>query len=170
MKKLQNQVQATPRQQAQARYNSARVNLLLMIILTAVNIILSFLKVDYYLLFSATIPYLSVVFASVSGYTEFLVVAVCIAAIILIVYLLCWIFSKKQYGWMIAALVLFALDTVAMAGFFIFTGEFSGILDAIIHVVVLYYLIMGTVSGVKLSKLPEEIEEEELTPPAEDQE
>ena len=168
-------VQLSPRALAQNKYNSARANLFLMLALTAVNIILLFFKSDYMLLFSATVPYLAVLFGQLSGVTSGLVVGVCIAAIIILVYFLCWILSKKSYGWMIAALVLFSIDTIALVGFYIFAGEFSGIIDAAIHALVLYYLIVGTINGIKLSKLPEEEEEdeaiieEELTAPSEEQ-
>ena len=159
-------VQVSPRELAKARYNSARVNLLLMLILTAVNIVLLFVNSGYMLLFSATVPYLIVAFSGMSNMIEVIVVSVCIAAIIVLVYFLCWIFSKKSYGWMIAALVLFSIDTVVLVAFYVFVGEFSGILDFVIHALVLYYLIIGTVSGVKLSRLPEEeetVEEEAVT-------
>ena len=175
MKKQSVPVQVSPRELAKAKYGSARANLLLMIILTVVNIGLLFFGSDTMFLFCATVPYLAVMFGQLSYVITGFVVCICIAAIIILVYFLCWIFSKKSYGWMIAALVLFSVDTVVMAGFYILLGELSGIIDAVIHALVLYYLIMGTVNGVKLSKLSEEDEEDEaiteeaLTPTSEDQ-
>ena len=49
----------TAREAVQRKFNSARSNLLLMIILTFVNVILYFVGTDSMLLFSATIPYLA---------------------------------------------------------------------------------------------------------------
>ncbi len=51
---------------------------------------------------------------------------------------------------------MFIIDTVAMAAFFIWTEDFSGILDAVIHVCVLYYLFMGVKNSKLFKKLPEE--------------
>ena len=149
-------VQLSPRALAQNKYNSARANLFLMLALTAVNIILLFFKSDYMLLFSATVPYLAVLFGQLSGVTSGLVVGVCIAAIIILVYFLCWILSKKSYGWMIAALVLFIIDTIYMAYFYISASDASGILDVVIHALVLYYLFVGVKSGLALKNQPAE--------------
>ena len=72
-----------------------------------------------------------------------------IAVITVILYVLCWYMSKKRYGWMIVALVMFILDTLAMAGMYLGLGEISGILDVVIHAWVLYYLIIGVKYGKK---------------------
>ncbi len=91
-------------------------------------------------------------------------VGIVIAVFILAIYLVCWIFSKKHYGWMIAALVLFIIDTAIMGVTYVFAGDTSGILDAVIHIWVLYYLIIGVKYGIKLKKLPaEDLEVETLT-------
>jgi hypothetical protein len=60
---------------------------------------------------------------------------------------------------MIAALVMFSLDTLFLIGLYILLGDAFGILDTLIHVWVLYYLIVGVINGVKLKKLPEEEQE-----------
>ena len=57
---------------------------------------------------------------------------------------------------MIGALVLFSLDTLALVGINLFIGEIPGIIDIAIHAWVLYYLIMGVVSGYKLKNMPQE--------------
>ena len=47
---------------AQEKYETARKNLLLMIIFTAVNVVLLILNADVMMLFSATVPYMAAVF------------------------------------------------------------------------------------------------------------
>ena len=140
----------------QQKYTKSRNNLLLMLILTVVNIILYAVGSDTMMLFSATIPYFGIIVGHATGIQSIFTFFICVAIAILIVYLLCWILSKDHYGWMIAALVLFIIDTVAMAGLYLMLGEFSGILDVLIHAWVLYYLITGVSSGRKLKTMPEE--------------
>ena len=57
---------------------------------------------------------------------------------------------------MIAALVIFSIDTVAWAGICILVGDISGIFDFLIHVLVLYYLIVGVINGHRLKQLSSE--------------
>lgn len=138
------------------QYNIARSNLLLMIILTVVNIVLLAVGADTMLLFSATVPYYVAAFGIFSEIGQLIAAGIAIAAVILALYLLCWIFSKKHYGWMVAALVLFILDSIAMVGLYIWAEDFSGILDLLIHIWVLYYLIIGVRYGYKLKNIPPE--------------
>ncbi len=146
----------TPRAIAQQKYNSARANLLLMAGFTLINIALLFMNTDTMFLFSATVPYLFAVGGQVMG-LELPAVAPFlygIAAVCILLYFLCWIFSKNRYGWMIAALVLFILDTIAMVLIYLPGGFTEGILDALMHIWVLYYLIIGVKYGAQLKKLP----------------
>ena len=155
------------RQLAENKYKIARGNLLLMIVFTLLNIVLLFTGSDVMWLFSATIPYYVVIFGVVSEDAVFLTINVVIAAIGLLAYLLCWIFSKKRYGWMIAALVMFIVDTLAMVGLFLLAGEFSGIMDLVFHAWILYYLFLGVTNGRKLKQLPEEVVDAESAVPME---
>lgn len=150
-----------PRKLAEQKYASARSNLLLMLIFTVINIVLFFAGSGTMMLFSATIPYFSVIFgqafAEVWEMNLFLTVGIIIAVISLALYLLCWIFSKKHFGWMIGALVFFIMDTLVMGAMYLFVlQDASGILDVLVHVWVLYYLIIGVSNGSKLKHLPEE--------------
>lgn len=147
----------SPKEAAERKYGVARSNLLLMLILTVVNIVLFVAGSDTMFLFSATVPYLAAIFGvTLSEVPFYLIICMGIAAVTLIVYLLCWIFSKKHYGWMIGALVLFSLDILSMAGMYLIFPDLFSILDALCHVWVLYYLISGVYNGVKMTKLPEE--------------
>lgn len=144
----------TQRQEAEAKIASARGNLLLMVILTAVNLIILATGSDTMLLFSATIPYLSLMMGLVMEIPAFLGVTIAFAVVILLAYLLCWWMSKKHYGWMIAALVMFAVDTLCMAMLYIELSDFSGIMDVAIHAWVIYYLVIGVKYGRQLKTLP----------------
>lgn len=131
----------------QAKYDTARHNLLLMIAFTAINVILRLVQADLYFLFSASIP-LAVLDIATLFTTGVSIPAVVIAVAVVVVYLVCWILSKKRTGWLIAAMVLFALDTLAM--FLVYEIGVGMLLDIVFHAYVLFYLISGTVAAVKL--------------------
>jgi len=145
---------ATPRQAAFQKFNNARSNLLLMLAFTAINIILFVAGTETMFLFSATVPYLAVTFGILLENSALLTGAVVLAVLCLAMYLLCWILSKKHYIWMIVAAAMFAVDTLVMVGVYLLAGEISGIMDFLIHIWVMYYLIVGAVSGYKLKTLP----------------
>ncbi len=162
-----------PRALYESKFTSARYNLLLVVGMTLINIVMLFLGGSSYFLFSATIPYsLSIDAAYYTGrlpdeyYLDwpesaaflsdgYLVVMLGIALAILAVYLCCFLFSKKfKTGWMIAATVMFVLDTLYMV--FIYGVGVESLMDILLHAWVLYYLISGVVYGIKLKKLPED--------------
>lgn len=144
------------------QYASARANLLLVVIFTLVNVALCLFGTDTYFLFSAIVPYfIAVVGAETCGlypeeyYAEmgmteadllpngFIAVFAAIAIVILALYFVCWLLSKKHVAFMIAALVLFVIDTVAM--FVLFVPGLDMILDYVFHAWVLVSLILGIV-------------------------
>ena len=149
-------MELTKREFAQLKYETARKNLLLMLIFTIINLVMLGLEANVMLLFSATIPYMAGVFAVSTGGTLFSSICIGVAGVSMLAFLLCWTFSKKHYGWMIGALILFVMDTLAMIGMYILTGDFSGIIDAAAHVWVLYYLVIGVKYGYQLHTLPVE--------------
>lgn len=131
------------------RYNSARSNLLMVIIFTFLNIVLTTANSGFYMLFSASIPYFIAsegVYLYSEGYSLQLMLSLVIIGIALLVpYLVFWIFSKKHRGWMIAALVYFSLDLIFLLYFF----NISMLLDILFHAWVLYFLIIGVATGKK---------------------
>ncbi len=157
----------SPRQAAEAKYAAARSNLLIALCFTVVNMVLYILGANTYLVFSITVPFYGAAFAIEGPYILDLVICGGIAAVCLALYFLCWLFSKKHPAWMTVALVLFCLDTVIMAGLFLLFEDVSGILDALGHVWVLYYLIVGVKNAALLKKLPPEEEAEASAPAAE---
>ena len=163
------------REQLELAYKGSRNNLLLVLIFSLFNIATLVGNLDLYFLFSASIPYAIVDFAMFlcgrypeEAYTgEFdgmaflppwvLWVALAVALVILSLYLFCWLFStKNRVGWLIAAVVLFSLDTIVM---FLYYGITLAIFfDLLFHGWVLYCLISGIVAHNKLKKLPPEEE------------
>lgn len=173
-KLLNNQNCTVPSKRAtlEGTYNTSVHNLLLVIAFSVINIVLLVANASTYFLFSAFIPYFITdcgMFFSGSYPAEyyydmgdfvfsnksFLTVTVVIAAIILLLYFLCWFFAKKQkVGWLIAAAVLFGVDTLAM---FALNGfSIDSILDVVFHIWVIWSLINGIITYYKLKKLPEE--------------
>ena len=148
------------------RYESARGCLLAVAAFTLLNVILSATGTDMYFLFSASIPLLLMSLGSFlcgrypedfyTGELEgmefldmsFFWVMVAVAVAISALYFVCWYFShRRRVGFMIAALVLFATDTLL---FFLFYGiAVEVLIDLLFHVAVLVYLILGVVAYYK---------------------
>lgn len=141
--------------------NGARSSLLLTLGLTLVNVILLMFNSNTFFLFSVFVPYELIYFgrtmdAGLIGSNT--VVSLIIAAAILVVFVLCWLFGKKKPGWLTVAAVLFALDTAALLWFtFTLAADPAGqIMNIAIHAYVLIQLIQGCVSGAKLKNEPED--------------
>ena len=144
-------------------YRGSRYNLLVVLIFTVINLVMLLVGSGSYFLFSASIPYYLTVFGYMfDNYTvgTFTLTALVIAAAILTVYLVCWILSKKRSGWIIVALVLFAVDTLAMLGmmFLSGTGIAAWIMDIVFHAWVIISLSRGLVAASKLKTMPETTE------------
>jgi hypothetical protein len=151
------QTSLTPREQLQQKFNTSRMNLLLMIILTLANVVMLIAGSDTMMLFSASIPFYAIAFPVILEMPDLFIPGVIVAFVTLLLYFLCWLLSKKRPGWLIFALVLFVLDTLAMGAMYLLIEDLSGILDVIIHIMVLVYLIQGIIASAKLKKLPEEV-------------
>ncbi len=161
--------QLSKRQRLEQRYNSARWNLALVVIFTVVNLVLLIMNADTYFLFSAYIPYLitGVGMLICGRYPEefyadgledmvffdtwVFVVLLIISVLITMIYLAMWLLSSKgRVGWLIAAAVLFGIDTV---GLVVLEGFYVGmIVDLLFHAWIMCYLIIGIVAHYKLKK------------------
>ena len=150
----------------QIKYDRARANLLLVLIVTVVNLF-TVTFAQFYFYFSARIPMLfptevALALADESflpsmGYppefaTVFIIVGLVIGLILTVPYLLCWIFSKKHVGWLVAALAMFSVDCLLLLVLF----DVSLIMDLLFHACVMFYLITGVINGFKLKDMPEE--------------
>ena len=109
--------------------------------------------------------FLNMQFMGNSAFAVFLVVSLIFVAL----YFLSWILSKKQkIGWMIFALIFFAVDTVVML---LFLGiQTEGIIDIVFHVWVIISLIMGLSASSKLKNMHSETNDEELVEQADNAE
>ncbi len=161
----------TPRQVLENKYNSSRNNLLLAIAFTLINIVLVLADNYTYFLFSLFVPYILAYtgkylcgllpesiyegeWASMDFFDrEVFIVMLVIAFVIIALYFLSWIFSKKlRVGWLIFALVFFSIDTLLLI--LIQGVSVDGIIDIVFHVWVFVTLINGIRAYFKLKKLP----------------
>ena len=146
----------TPRGLAQEKFNAARANLLVMIGFTLLNVILALTGTSTMMLFSATFPYVMAVVATIADIPVLQGILLGVAIVAIVPFFLCWIFSKRRYGWLIAALVMFSLDTLFMLGFYLRAEEWSGILDVVFHIWIIIYLAQGIKYGYRLKTMPPE--------------
>lgn len=144
-------------------FKGGRSNLLLVLIFTVVNLVMVLMGSDSYWLFSAIIPYYLTLFGIVwdgAVIGTLTITALVISAVILGAYLACWILSKKRTGWLVAALVLFVLDTLAMLGLMLLLGFgiMDMLFDVIFHAWVIFSLVRGCLAAKKLKEMPETVE------------
>lgn len=169
----------TPRQKYESQYKTSTANIILVVAFTAINVVMLIANANSYFLFSAFLPYYAVdlgmylcgKYPAEYYYGDeeffdpsFFAVAVAVAVVMILFYLLCWFMAKKgKSAWMVVALIGFAIDTAA----FFALGGFSedGIIDVVFHVWVIVSLIMGVTAKSKLKKLPAEIPQTELYNP-----
>lgn len=156
----------------QNKYKSARSNLLLVVVFTLVNSVMCLFGSSSYFLWSASIPYYFTLYGMVytgrfpAEYYEdwadfvplgdsYLATMVTTAFVCIAIYLLFWFLSKKHgYGWLVASLVFFVVDTIYM--FYVSGFSADMILDIAFHVWVIVTLIGGISAALKLKKLPKE--------------
>lgn len=159
----------SPRAALENQYKVARINLLIAIAFTIINIVT--VTGGTYMLFSVYLPYLlTVIGADLCGMmpaewyegmtdpefldSSFFVIMVVIAAVILALYALCFFMSKKyKSGWFVFALVMFCIDTVIVI---MDAGIIGGIVDLVFHGFVIYYLVNGIRIPAKLKALDEQ--------------
>ena len=166
-------VQLSPREEIENKFKSARYNLLLAVIVTAINIFLLLIGTDYYFLFSITVPYVLVsvgmylcgMFPS-EYYDEFtselvpldrsvFIVLLVFSLVLLSVYFISWLLSAKyKTAFFILPLVLFAGDTLLALSYY--GLSFDCLIEMLFHVWILYYLITGIIASRKLKNLPED--------------
>ena len=128
------------------KYNNSRLSILLLFIFSVINIF-SISTLGTYFLFSAYLPQVLISLAYLDP--SLTPVMVILSILYILPYLLCYIFSKKKAGWMVAALALFSVDSlVFLIDFFAYlaAGDLSFIIDLIFRIYVLASLIIGVVN------------------------
>lgn len=156
----------------QAKYDGARRNLLSVVVFSLINLILLVANSFTYFLFSASIPYLVADLAKYlcgmypADYYDIspeeawffprsvFWIALVVALLIIAFYVLCFFLSgKNRVGWMITALVCFALDTVVMFLYYGISADM--IMDIVFHAWVIVSLSVGIYAHFKRKKLAE---------------
>jgi len=150
------------REQEEKRFNISRSNLLAVIILTSVNIFLTISNTDLHFLFSASIPMMLLYFisgiTSAAGNFTYSAAGIIAAFVAMSFYGICWYLSKKHRGWIVAALVFFAIDTLALIILWAIFSPSRGIdislaIEFAFIAWVMYYLIIGTNAWYKLKNM-----------------
>lgn len=151
----------TPKERYTQLFTTARYNILIICALTVVNSILCLTGSETYFLFSAILPYHLVYIGAASANGGLLALAIIFLIASMGAYIACFILGKKHVGWMIAALVMFSIDTVYFIYCFCLlladdaTSAVSSIIDLAFHVYALYYFIAGVVYFFKMKKATE---------------
>ena len=106
----------------------------------------------HFSVFSVT-PQVAIIFAKVffRGFTSVIIV-VMFAIVPIVLYLISYLLSNKDWKWMKVATILFGTDILVMIGFFIFYGfDSSFILDVLFEGLIMFNLVRGTIAGKKLN-------------------
>lgn len=147
----------------QKQMAGARSALLAVLIFSVVNQAMLLLDTGTYFLFSASVPQFLTSFGMIMDFVAyyriglFTCIALAISVVILGLYLLCWLLSKKHPGWLIAALVFFILDTAFLLVRGLLMGSLVGnIIDLVFHGWVIFQLSIGISANAKLKNLPPE--------------
>ncbi len=137
--------------EARRKYAGGRANLLLVTAMSVINLFLIVFTGDYFVFSSFVTQFLASL--GVGLYAElssviWLVIFGVLSAVSIVPYVLCYLFSQKKGGWMIAALVLFSADTLFLLFFFLISMETTLIFDVLIHI----YVIVTLVTSVRYAK------------------
>lgn len=135
---------------------NGRYSLLLIVILTVVNLIMTILDTNTYFLFSASVPYY-LVFVGMgieNGFVDgawnvkgtLTYTGLVIALVIVAVYLLCWLLSKERTGWLTAALVVIT--------FALYDSPMGKLVDFLLHIWAIVELVLAVRGSRKLKELP----------------
>ena len=131
-------------------YKMARINVVAILAFTLISFIMYFVSESYFLFSIFT----SVLFIALGKEyqkvpaTGAMVVCIIVAILILAVFLVFWLLSKKHRWAMIVLLVLFAGDCVAI----LINFSVQAILDIAFHAWMMYYFILGVKAAANLQK------------------
>ena len=134
------------------RYQSARSTLLVATILTAINTILLLVGLDYYLIYSLSIPVIAVALANAlyTGVTGILII-IMFAIIPVILLIISYLLSKKDYKWLTVATVIFVIDLLLVVGYEFLLADASMVIDIVIKCMILFMMFAGVKAGKQLN-------------------
>ena len=124
------------------RYDRGRHCLLVAAVMTVVNAALTLMGRETHLLFSVFAPYIQSLFCrsafEATGAVSHLVIGTASALLVVALIVLCWLMAEKKKGWLLAGLVLMAVDTLDMLYFcVVFDGWDFFLLDFVFHGLIL---------------------------------
>lgn len=140
------------------KVKTARISLLVLTILTAVNIFFLLINLQYILPFSASAPYYAIFEGILTGSGIFLALCITIALICITLYVMCWLFGKDHFVWLYAAFAMMLLDTAFLLYLHFIANAFIINLDTVTHIFIVWCLFSGARSGQRLAKMPNEEE------------
>lgn len=152
MKKSNQMVEKGSQAYYERQVSMGRSTLLVVLCLTAANLLLLLSNTNFYLLFSASVPYYLTILARGYDLAAFGAVnqtytwaAVAVSAVVLGLFLLFWLMSKKNSNWLVPGLVLFGFDSLCLLLMcrFIFGGFADSLLDLCMHGWVIYELAVS---------------------------
>lgn len=148
------------RTRLQKQFSIARANLVIMTALTCVNIAMIALETGRVFQFSAATPQLAFIVFS-NGDAVQKAAGLLISVLIIGLFALCYVLSKRNPLWMTAALVLFVCDTAFLVVWLVAVADnlLANSIEVLYHVWVLYYLIRGVQAAHRLRALPEQTAE-----------
>ncbi|MBQ8859244.1 MAG: hypothetical protein IJ012_05580 [Clostridia bacterium] len=153
---------------------TARYSLFLMVILTVINCVMLFTESTTYFLFSATFPYLTVLFGTVLGAfaenTLLLILSFVLAVAVLAAYTVLGILGNKHRVCFLIAAIMMVLDTVLLL--FCSFGENALFTDGIFDILMHGWLLFDLFRAFFAKPVAEEeipLPQEEIpTPPVEE--
>ena len=131
------------------RFNRARNNLLLVVVLTMANLVLIALDVNLNFPFSAVIPQVILIWFIDIAFP----VAMTAAVISVSIYLLFFFLSKRWRVFVLIAFIFFAMDTFFLLDLMFEIGFMYFIIDIAFHAWIHFYLVSGTIAWAKLRKV-----------------
>ena len=147
-----------------ARYNNARIYLLMVIFCTVVNVTFLFMDVDRFYLISTVIPYMSVIFWEILEGTAFSHVILAVGLVYVLSMVLAWALSKHRPGWLIAGAVLYGLDMIPVFLMYRSTRESVFLASLGFHVILTGMIVYGIICRCRqdngsgtLADVPEEV-------------
>lgn len=165
-------VDKNSREYLEQQVKGGRSTLLAVVLFSVVNLVMLVLGTGTYFLFSASVPYYLTWFGrcmdngtldgsgSING--EFTMVGIVVSVVILGLFFLAWLFSRKRKGWLTVSLVLFIADTVALVliSFLLLESPVGNLMDLLFHAFVVWQLFQAVYCARKLNALPSEEDEE----------